>query len=161
MNTKLLEWKENKSGCFSEALGFRYQILEWRTSRTPTYIASFHTDRYGSGKLQEDETLEICKEACQSHHEAILAAVDSEIIKRAGGYSIPCMNCGGEGIVRNPVSNDDYQEAQCLCCNATGNTYVIPAPMESEAGMVLPKSMDQRPDLTSEEWGRACRENSV
>ncbi len=72
MNTELV-WTENKSGCFSEAFEFRYQIIEWRTGKMPTYVASFHTDFYGSGKLQEDETIETCKEACQSHHEAVLA----------------------------------------------------------------------------------------
>lgn len=81
MNTKLLEWKENKSGCFSGALGFRYQILEWQINRMPTYIASFHTDLYGSGKLQEDVTVERCKEACQRHHEAILAEVAKSMPK--------------------------------------------------------------------------------
>ena len=70
-----LVWVENKAGYFSEALGFRYQILKWNNRpHVTTWVASFHTDIYGDGKLREDELLETCKNACELHHTAILTA---------------------------------------------------------------------------------------
>lgn len=120
---------EDKDGVVATSFGFMYHIypVEGTYDLCITLPNGWEMPEINRG------TMEGCFAEAHEHHEALCAAIEEAIIARAGGYSMPCLNCGGIGEIKHQISEDDYESSQCLCCNACGNIYVIPAPKPEES----------------------------
>lgn len=105
------EWYEGKA----EAFGFKYDYTEDELG----VLASIEWADGGNENTDVNSlcSIEEARDWCQGHHLAIV---------RLLGSPIPCLNCGGTGYHLEKVSEEGVESVQCLFCNASGNTYIIP-----------------------------------